>query len=207
MSVGWHNNDAIQPLTILGEYLMYPFNVNISVTVQAWMKDNTEFKNANTNTNTNTNTNANVNVNAGMISGNNSNIVLALRLGGTLSANNTGCRNNIRERVCVEAMGNNWFDFGYFFQIQSNGYWQVLAGKNRLLKNGFYNQSNVNQNWFEMSFLIQNYTMYGLIDQNIVFRVSDDITDMSNRFENGWVGVSCGWQLCQFQELQTFNDF
>eukprot|EP00483_Globobulimina_turgida_P011886 UN11908 len=169
---GWHDSDAPQPLTIIGDYNLTDLTLNVS----AYIVSNNQMK-----------------VEA---SWNTSNIMVALRLGGTLQQ--SGCRGAPREYPCVQAMGRNFFDYGYFLQVNDNGYWKLMPGAlNGILIDGNLNM-DLRQVWFDVSLTIKGYTLSATFNGKSLF---ENIVDSSKRFATGWSGLSCGWQTCQFDNF------
>ena len=116
---GWHDNNAPQPLTIIGDHNLTDYTVNVS----AFMVSNNQFLEADEQLDASWNT---------------SNIMVALRLGGTLQS--SGCRSSPREYPCVQAMSGSFYNYGYFLQINDNGYWKLMPGAyNRILIDGNLN--------------------------------------------------------------------
>lgn len=173
-NTGWHNSDALQPITIIGSYNL----TNYTVFVEAWMPDCISSGNSNS-----------------------CNIVVGLRLGGALSSK--GCGGAPRENVCVQAIGSNWYDYGYFLQIYNNGLWKVLIGNtNSSLISGNVSQSLVNNVWFNVTFGINDkYQVEASLNDENLF---EPVMDEKQTFASGWPGLGCGWHTCQFDTFKLY---
>jgi hypothetical protein len=173
-NTGWHNKDAPQPLTIIGDYNLSNYNLSVS----AFMISNNGVSDSDSAWDT-------------------SNVMIAVRLGGNLST--SGCKGNPRENRCVEAKGSNWFLYGYFLQIDDNGYWKLMPGSdNPILIDGNLNL-DLRQRWFNLSLSISpGFSLSATFNQIVLFK---HVVDQQNRFVSGWAGLSCGWQTCQFDNF------
>ena len=136
-----------------------------------------------------------------------SNIMIGVRLGGAVTPN--GCMGEPREYPCVQAFAGNWYDFGYFLQINYNGFWQLLIGtsnKNenfQSLINGTVDQSIVNNVWFNVTFGIDNNDEFSAsLNGKTLF---ESVVDSNDTYSSGWAGLSCGWQTCQFDNFRLFG--
>eukprot|EP01084_Bolivina_argentea_P194275 333299_1 len=145
---GWHDQNAPQPLTIIGDYNLTDLTIN----VDAYIISNNELQ---------------INKNKISASWNTSNIMIAVRLGGALQQN--GCRGSPREYPCVQAMGGNFFDYGYFLQIDDNGYWKLMPGAlNKILIDGNLNM-DLRETWFNVSLTIKGFTLDAMFNGKLLF--------------------------------------
>ena len=167
---GWHDSDPQQPLTIIGDHNLNDCTVNVSVYI---VPPNNE-------------------------TGNTSNIMVATRLGGTLST--SGCRGAPREYPCVQAYSGTFFDYGYFLQIDDNGYWKLMPGvNNKILIDGNL-KLDLREVWFNVSLSIKDYTLSATFNDKALFD-NMIVNNSSLMFASGWAGLACGWQTCQFDDF------
>ena len=130
-NTGWHNNNAPQPLTIIGDHNMTNYNVTVDCYI---ISNNQKYEGTEEVWNT-------------------SNVMIGLRLGGKLQV--SGCRNSPREYPCVQGMGGNWFSYGYFLQINDNGYWKLMPGAtNGILIDGNLNL-DLRHKWFTVNIILE----------------------------------------------------
>ena len=196
----WRNGDAIQPLTIIGTYDL----INYTVSAEALMIDANHTKNINHNSSNKCENCSTI----GGINGLESNIVIGLRLGGPLTED--GCMGQPREYPCVTAFGQNWYDYGYFLHVVSNGFWELLiGGRNNSVVNGSIDASLVNNVWFNVSFGIDiKDRLSAIVDGKVLFKsikVNDsNINKTNDLMTSGWAGIGCGWQTCQFDNFKLY---
>ncbi len=123
-----------------------------------------------------------------------SNVVLGMYLGGELSP--YGCAGHTREQNCVLADSATWYNYGYFIQMNWDGYWQLLEGETKILASG--QLSTVTDEWFSLEIGVKNGIIHAKWN-NEVLESGLDVGD--DNFTVGWVGIGCGWQPCQFRQF------
>eukprot|EP01084_Bolivina_argentea_P194273 333296_1 len=161
--------DAPQPLTIIGDHNITDYNIAVS----AYMISNNQLS----------------------VSWNTSNIMVGVRLGGKLP--NTGCGNNPREYPCVPGIGSNWFEYGYFLQINDDGYWKLMNGAGNNMIQGNLNM-DLRETWFNVTLSVNDYALSASFNDNPLFKA---INDSKKTWSSGWAGLACGWQTCQFDNF------
>lgn len=122
---------------------------------------------------------------------------VAVRAGGQLG--DAGCGTDTesgKERNCVEAYANTWYDFGYFLHFDGTGAWSLLAG-NETLKHSKADVTKNTVGWHELGLSVAGSRLEGSIDGQTIFSV----VDHEHRWGSGWAALGSGWHEAWFDDF------
>jgi galactosylceramidase len=174
--VGWHNQDSIGAVSLVGSYVQTDHDV--SVTARSTGDDPT----------------------AELAGVDPRYVALGARLGGELLT--TGCEGGHglgpsgplfpREQNCVQAYADTWYDFGYYLVASdSKNEWALLAGQ-RTLARGALASGRHPGTWHALRLAARATRITAWVDGALVANLSDAT------FARGWAAVGSGFHTAEF---------